>query len=306
MAQLTDDFNEILTGVLGPAGDPVRALLSLFDFRPEANQIQRQLSGGQTAGGLLTALGMGLSTMAPPSRYGRVFGLRGKGGVAAEGKRPMSVVLQRGVNDDSTNVQSLNKSLANIRGRNINQLGKEGWAFTHDLSDGGFIGRNPAGSRGADHVLTSPQGSPILYGSSVDDLMRRGFPNEDRPFIMGSRYGDRKTPQGPSSTTPAPPPKVDLTQADLKKLTTEWGTGLRYFIFHDKDDLAIKALGRVGRSDPLELARNLSPMSESFISRYVSQLAKTESDLRSGLISPQEFSKIVEDIVGGPIGPVGL
>lgn len=50
-----------------------------------------------------------------------------------------------------------------------------GGAIIQELPNGSMIGRLPSNDPRTSHVLLSPQGSPLLYGSSPADLIRRGF-----------------------------------------------------------------------------------------------------------------------------------
>lgn len=83
-----------------------------------------------------------------------------------------------------------NKVSDQIRKQNFQKIGKEeGAAITHELSNGYSIATRPGdpGPWGHKFILVSPQGGPVLYGNSTDDLIRRGFYSDETPSIISPK-----------------------------------------------------------------------------------------------------------------------
>jgi hypothetical protein len=86
------------------------------------------------------------------------------------------------------------RMLDEFRRRNLAELAQQGYYGTTQFSNGWSIGRyvgpDEVGER-TRYVLMSPQGGAALYGSSIEDLMSRGFVRGEPVSVVG---GERPPP----------------------------------------------------------------------------------------------------------------
>ncbi len=92
-------------------------------------------------------------------------------------------------------VVDLGKARAAVaQGKNVQALRDSG--YTHnvqELSNGYNVWRDPRVAEDwpySSHVLVDTQGNPVLYGRSVEDLLKRGFPAEERPALGAQQAAD--------------------------------------------------------------------------------------------------------------------
>lgn len=83
--------------------------------------------------------------------------------------------------------------VAGIKSANQKDLVSQGYYPTHALSNGYTVYKNHSAPLGGDmakyfgdssHTLVSPNGTPVLYGKSPEDLIARGFPDEDKVSVV--------------------------------------------------------------------------------------------------------------------------
>jgi len=100
-----------------------------------------------------------------------------------------------------TSIQDIQNArlIAGIKSDNQKDLVRQGYYPTHTLSNGYTVYKDHSAPLGGDmakyfsdssHTLVSPNGTPVLYGKSPEDLIARGFPDEDKVSVVPKGLSD--------------------------------------------------------------------------------------------------------------------